>query len=56
MTKNYNSPMLQIVSIKNSDILTNSPMGVKGNYNSGEGIVLGASDRIRDFNEWYEGY
>ena len=56
MTKNYNSPMLQIFSIKNSDIITNSPMGVNGNYGTGAGITLGAPGLRDVYNDWDAGY
>ena len=55
MTKKYNSPMLQIVSIKHNDIVTTSEtLGKKGNFGDGEGITLGAADRFRD--DWDAGY
>ena len=53
MTKKYNSPMLQVVSIKNNDILTNSPMNVLGDYNSS--TITIAAPGIRDVDTWYEG-
>ncbi|MBO7546114.1 MAG: hypothetical protein J6T19_05360 [Paludibacteraceae bacterium] len=49
MTKKYENPMLQIISIKNNDILTNS-IPVSGETSSwGE-----AADRFRD--SWDAGY
>lgn len=51
MTKKYNSPMLQIVSIKNNDIVTASDtLTSKGNYGDGNGIILGAPDRWDRFD------
>ena len=51
--KKYMNPMLQIVSIKRTDIITGSdPMAVKGNYGDGTGITLGAADRFRDFEDY----
>ena len=53
MTKKYNSPMLQIVSIKHNDIVTTSEtMGKNGNYGTGEGIILGGADRFREFEDY----
>ena len=51
--KTYNSPMLQVVSIKRSDIVTASgdqPMSMHGNYDSGTTTI--AAPGMRDF-EWY---
>ena len=45
MTKIYNTPMLQIVSIKNNDIVCSSPMLSSTEYSGG--TILGA-DRFRD--------
>ena len=54
MTKKYNTPMLQIVSIKHNDIITSSTENVtmSGKYD-GSATILGA-DRIRD--DWDTGY
>ena len=54
MTKNYNSPMLQVVSIKHNDIITDSTtVGFGSGTKSGsEACAPGA----RAFDEWYEGY
>ena len=56
MTKKYNSPMLQIVSIKSNDILTNSPvpMSVQGNYDSNT-ITIAAPGQ-RGLDDWDAGY
>ena len=56
MTKKYNSPMLNVVSIKRSDIIATSgeeTMNMRGNYDSGT-ISIGAADRFRD--DWDAGY
>ena len=45
MTKKYNTPMLQVVSIKQNDILTSSPVLSSTEYSGG--TILGA-DRFRD--------
>ena len=53
MTKKYNSPMLQIVSIKRNDIITGSqdaPLS-SGSQNNDLGL---APDRFRD--DWDAGY
>ena len=53
MTKKYNSPMLQVVSIKKSDIVTASPttlsVGGEGSANDAE------APGMRMF-DYYEGY
>ena len=54
MTKKYNSPMLQVVSIKSNDILTTSTMGMLGDYNSSNVTIAAPGQRA--FDEWYEGY
>ena len=46
--KKYENPMLQIISIKNNDILTQS-----GRFGDPTSIQLGA-DRLRD--DWDAGY
>ena len=52
--KKYNSPMLQVVSIKKSDIVTASEsMTVFGDSDSGT-ITIGAAGRR--FDQWNEGY
>ena len=53
MTKLYNTPMLQIISIQRNDIVTASgdKLGVSNTLY--EGTTILAPDR---FNEWYEGY
>ena len=54
MTKKYNSPMLQVVSIKKNDILTTSTLTMYNTeYDSNKGSILSAGRR---FDEWYEGY
>ena len=54
MTKIYNSPMLQVVSIKKNDIVTGSgPFGSNGEY--GNGVHIAAPGQ-RGIDEWYEGY
>lgn len=54
--KKYENPMLQVVSIKNNDILTNSPvpMSVKGDYDSGS--VIMAAPGQRGLDDWDAGY
>ena len=49
MTKKYVNPMLQVVSIKQNDILTNSPM--YGGTTEATYGNLGA-DRFRDFEDY----
>ena len=51
--KTYNSPMLQVVSMKHSDIVTTSPFGSNGEYS---GSVNIAAPGQRGFDSWYEGY
>ncbi len=52
--KTYNSPMLQVVSIKRSDIIATSTrnlgLGASGSANAAE-----SADRFRDF-DWDAGY
>ena len=55
MTKKYNSPMLQVVSIKKSDIIATSTMNMLGDYNSSN-VTIGAPGQRNVFDEWYEGY
>ena len=52
MTKTYNSPMLQVVSINKSDIIVTSPLSYGGSTDATSGN-LGA-DRFRD--DWDAGY
>ena len=53
MTKKYNTPMLQVVSISSKDIIatSNQNMNVLGDY--GSGVTIAAPDR---FNDWDAGY
>ena len=53
--KKYENPMLQVISIKSNDILTNSPvqMSVQGNYDSNVTI---AAPGMRGLDDYYEGY
>jgi len=51
MTKTYNSPMLQVVSIKKNDILTES---VTVGTNAFTGMEMQVSGRR--FDVWYEGH
>lgn len=50
--KKYINAELTIVNVKNSDIMTTSPMGVHLDTEY-TGTVIYAPDR---FNDWYEGY
>ena len=52
MTKKYNTPMLQIVGIKQNDIIVTSPGSTNDEYHSAW-TTLGA-DRFRE--EWDAGY
>jgi hypothetical protein len=52
MTKKYNSPMLNVISINNHIIATSGPAVEYTTTNSNESLV-GAPDRFRDY---YEGY
>ena len=57
MTKTYNSPMLQIVSIKRNDIVTSSdPTLTLGGVFEGNANQIEAPDRFYRFNSYYEGY
>ena len=48
--KKYENPMLQVVSIKNADIVTTSEtVGIGSNYSGG---VIQAGDRFRDFEDY----
>lgn len=52
--KTYNSPMLQVVSIKKNNIITTSTVTIYDTeYNKNNGSILGA-DRFRD--DWDAGY
>ena len=53
MTKKYENPMLQIVSIKNSDVIATSTMGMLGNYDSNVTI---AAPGQRGLDDWDAGY
>ena len=55
MTKKYNSPMLQVVSIKRNDIIATSgePQLFGNKFTGSSENVLSAGRR---FDEWYEGY
>ena len=54
MTKKYENPMLQIVSInKNNIIATSGPFGSNGTY--GEGVNLAAPGQ-RGLDDWDAGY
>ena len=53
MTKKYENPMLQIVSIKNNDIVVTSGPGINTSSVVEVGNI-GAPDRIRD--DWDAGY
>lgn len=58
MTKQYNTPMLQVVGINKKDIIVTSPKftdqvaGTKGGDASGFGFAPGQ----RGLDDWYEGY
>lgn len=52
MTKKYDTPMLQIVSIKQNDIIVTSPGSTTDTYHSAWS-TLGA-DRFRDFEDYSE--
>ena len=53
--KKYENPMLQIVSIKNNDILTNSPMEMLGDYNSSN-VTIAAPGQRGLFDPYEAGY
>ncbi len=56
MTKKYNSPMLQIVSISKKDIITTSdPNVILGGTYTGSGNNFCAPGQ-RGLDDWYEGY
>ena len=55
MTKKYNSPMLQVVSIKKSDVIATSTTTL-GIGASGSAINAEAPGLRNVFDEWYEGY
>ncbi len=58
MIKKYNSPMLQVVSVKNNVIATSG--GVTDDSTLGndykESDVSYSAGRINVFDRWYEGY
>lgn len=55
--KTYNSPMLQVVSIKRNDIVCGSPVTMDfGATPISSGTEVGAAGRIRDFDSWDAGY
>ena len=51
--KTYNSPMLQVVSIKKSDVIETSTMRMLGNYDSNVTI---AAPGQRGLDDWDAGY
>jgi len=51
MTKNYNSPMLQVVSIKHNDIITDSQTLLFGSGTMDGGAAC-AGDRFRDWEDY----
>ena len=51
--KKYDNPMLQVVSIKKCDIITES-VGISSTNYNGETIL--SAGRRNVFDEWYEGY
>ena len=50
MTKKYNSPMLQVVSIKKNDIITGSEV-VGFGIGTKDGGAACAGDRFRDWED-----
>lgn len=54
MTKKYNSPMLQVVSIKNNDIVTASNDALNVNNEVYSGTVFAPGQRGLD--DWDAGY
>ena len=52
MTKKYDSPMLQVVSISKKDVIATS-LGINNAEGYGE---FSAGRRYNVFDEWYEGY
>ena len=56
MTKKYNTPMLQVVSIKNNDIVCSSPQNIQfgSNFGGDNSTILAPGQRGLD--DWYEGY
>lgn len=54
MTKTYNSPMLQVVSIKKSDVIATSTLGYGGTTDETSGNL--APDRNIFGNSWDAGY
>jgi len=53
--KKYENPMLQVVSIKKSDIVTASPNDILLGGSYGGSLPICAPGQ-RGFDEWYEGY
>jgi len=51
MAKTYNTPMLQVVSMKHNDIVTASDPVLSGIFQEGD-VVLSA-DRYRDWDAGY---
>ena len=54
--KTYNSPMLQVVSIKKNDIVTSSPLNIYNDVTITESSGILAPDRYYRFGSYYEGY
>ena len=52
--KKYENPMLQVVSIKKNDIITDSAPLDSGSQDNDKALAPG--QRGLDFNSWYEGY
>ena len=55
MAKKYNSPMLQVVSIKKNDIVTASQLNIYDEEITNSSGIL-APDRFYRFGSYYEGY
>ena len=52
--KRYNSPMLQVVSVKNSDIVCTSPFGSNGEYTGSVNLAApGQRDLYDPYNAGY---
>ena len=56
MKKTYVNPMLQVVSIKKSDIVTASPMNIYDDVTIDNPNSILAPDRYYRFGSYYEGY
>ena len=56
-TKQYNTPMLQIVGISKNDIIVTSPLSIGGDLTTQEAtdgfIFAGSADRFHDFDAGY---